>query len=55
MSWTPYAELFHHESKTRKHDKTNESVQREAYEHSVMKERWGTHKYPRRDLLRYLT
>lgn len=53
--WTPYAELFHHESKTRKHDKSYESTRREAYEHSVMKERWGTHKYPRRELLRYLT
>lgn len=53
--WTPYAELFHHESKTRKHDKSHESVRREAYEHLVMKTRWGTHKYPRRELLRYLT
>lgn len=40
--FTPHAKLIHHESKSRKLDKSNASQQRELYEHAVMKARWGT-------------
>ncbi len=54
--WTPYAELFHHESKTRNLERIdNDSQQTELYEHQVMKERWLTNLYPKRDLLRSLS
>lgn len=39
--WTPYAELIHHESKTRGLDITKEKVERLHEETKVMKERWG--------------
>jgi len=51
--WTPYAELYHHESKTRKLTPSLEATKREMYEHAVMKERWGTANYPGRELLKY--
>jgi GT2 family glycosyltransferase len=51
--WTPYAELYHHESKTRKLTPSLEATKREMYEHAVMKERWGTGAYPSRELLKY--
>ena len=51
--WTPYAELYHHESKTRKLTPSLEATKREMYEHAVMKERWGTDTYQRRELLQY--
>lgn len=51
--WTPYAELFHHESKTRSLEwLDSDSQQVELYEHRIMKERWKTGIYPQRDLLR---
>jgi GT2 family glycosyltransferase len=51
--WTPYAELFHYESKTRNLEgPDNDSQQIELYEHRIMKERWMTGLYPQRDLLR---
>jgi GT2 family glycosyltransferase len=51
--WTPYAELYHHESKTRKLTPSFEANKREMYEHAVMKERWGTDTYQSRELLKY--
>ena len=51
--WTPYAELYHHESKTRKLTPSVEATKREMYEHAVMKERWGTDTYQSRELLQY--
>ncbi len=51
--WTPYAELYHHESKTRKLTPSLEATKREMYEHAVMKARWGTDAYPSRELLKY--
>jgi GT2 family glycosyltransferase len=51
--WTPYAELYHHESKTRKLTPSAEATKREMYEHAVMKERWGTDTYQTRELLQY--
>jgi len=51
--WTPYAELYHHESKTRKLTSSVEATKREIYEHAVMKERWGTDTYQSRELLQY--
>jgi GT2 family glycosyltransferase len=54
--WTPYAELFHYESKTRNlEEPDNNSQQIELYEHHVMKERWMTSLYPQRDLLRSIS
>lgn len=50
--FTPYAQLIHHESKTRSKDVSVESRQREIYEHSIMKSRWKTHKTDRRHLLK---
>ncbi|MFA7240293.1 MAG: glycosyltransferase [Sulfuricellaceae bacterium] len=44
--WTPYAELYHHESATRGHDNTPEKRARFADEVRLMQERWG-------ELLRY--
>jgi len=45
--WTPYAELFHFESKTRGSEIIDyESKQVEQFEHCVMQERWGTDHYP---------
>jgi len=52
--WTPYAELYHHESKTRKLTPSVEATKREMYEHAIMKERWGTDTYQSRDLLKYI-
>ena len=51
--WTPFAELFHFESKTRNNRKLKGEVENEAYEHFIMKERWKTDRYIERDLLRY--
>lgn len=39
--WTPYAELYHHESKTRGHDDTPEKAQRARRESYYMQEIWG--------------
>ncbi|SKA03193.1 Glycosyltransferase, GT2 family [Trichlorobacter thiogenes] len=39
--WTPYAELYHHESATRGVDETPENMERTAKEISYMKEHWG--------------
>lgn len=39
--WTPYAELYHHESATRGSDETPEKQQRFASEVRYMLERWG--------------
>jgi len=39
--WTPYAELYHHESKTRGKDNTPEKRKRAAGEVQYMKKRWG--------------
>lgn len=38
---TPFAELYHHESKTRGEENTPEKVARFAAECTLMKERWG--------------
>lgn len=38
--WTPYAELYHHESKTRGYEDTPEKQARFAKERAYMKERW---------------
>lgn len=40
--FTPHARLIHHESKSRKLDRSSSSRQRELYEHFIMKTRWGT-------------
>jgi O-antigen biosynthesis protein len=39
--WTPYAELYHHESATRGHENTPEKRARFSAEIALMKERWG--------------
>jgi glycosyltransferase involved in cell wall biosynthesis len=39
--WTPYAELYHHESLSRGHDDTPEKKERFAKELNYMKQRWG--------------
>ena len=39
--WTPYAELFHHESATRGYEDTPEKQLRFAQEVKYLKERWG--------------
>jgi GT2 family glycosyltransferase len=39
--WTPYAELYHHESKSRGADETPEKQARFAQERDLMTERWG--------------
>lgn len=39
--WTPYAELYHHESSTRGFDDTPEKVARSAKEIAYMQQRWG--------------
>ncbi len=39
--WTPYAELYHHESSSRGHDDTPEKLARSAREVAYMKARWG--------------
>lgn len=39
--WTPYAELYHHESATRGFDETPEKQARSAKEVTYMQQRWG--------------
>ena len=39
--WTPYAELYHHESATRGQDDTPEKVKRMRSEIDFMQDRWG--------------
>ena len=39
--WTPYAELYHHESKTRGRDNTKAKRKRFAEETAYMQRRWG--------------
>lgn len=39
--WTPYAELYHHESKTRGLDNTTERIRRFNHEISIIHERWA--------------
>lgn len=39
--WTPYAELYHHESATRGFDDTTEKLARSAKEVAYMQQRWG--------------
>jgi GT2 family glycosyltransferase len=39
--WTPYAELYHHESLSRGHEDTPEKIQRFQSEVHHMKEKWG--------------
>ena len=39
--WTPYAELYHHESLSRGHEDTPEKIQRFQSEIHHMKEKWG--------------
>ena len=39
--WTPYAELYHHESATRGFDDTPEKLARSANEIAFMQRRWG--------------
>lgn len=39
--WTPYAELYHHESATRGFDDTPEKLERSAKEIAYMQQRWG--------------
>lgn len=39
--WTPYAELYHHESATRGFDETPENMERTAKEINYMRQRWG--------------
>ena len=40
--WTPYAELYHHESATRGGDESAEKLERLAVEVAYMKETWGS-------------
>lgn len=40
--WTPYAELYHHESASRGGEDTEEKKARFRREISIMRERWGT-------------
>ncbi|RYH68012.1 MAG: glycosyltransferase family 2 protein [Alcaligenaceae bacterium] len=39
--WTPYAQLFHHESATRGSDLTEEGLERLGIERTYMLQRWG--------------
>jgi GT2 family glycosyltransferase len=39
--WTPFAELYHHESKTRGYEDTPEKQARASREVAAIKERWG--------------
>jgi GT2 family glycosyltransferase len=39
--WTPYAELYHHESASRGSDETPENIERATQEKEHMKQRWG--------------
>lgn len=39
--WTPYAELYHHESKSRGLEDTPEKIERFRKEIEYMKEKWG--------------
>ncbi len=39
--WTPFAELYHHESATRGYEDTPEKMARFEKERTVMKQRWG--------------
>ena len=39
--WTPYAELYHHESASRGYDDTPDKVERSAKEVAYMKQHWG--------------
>lgn len=39
--WTPFAELYHHESASRGYETTPEKIARFKREESFMKERWG--------------
>jgi glycosyltransferase involved in cell wall biosynthesis len=39
--WTPYAELYHHESLSRGHEDTPEKIQRFQSEVNHMKDKWG--------------
>jgi glycosyltransferase involved in cell wall biosynthesis len=39
--WTPYAELYHHESASRGFDDTPEKQARSAKENAYMRQRWG--------------
>jgi GT2 family glycosyltransferase len=41
--WTPYAELYHHESKSRGFDQTSEKAARFMKEIEYMKKQWKTH------------
>jgi len=43
--WTPFAELYHHESKSRGIDSTPEKVSRAAREVAVMQARWRTDQF----------
>jgi len=38
--WTPFAELYHHESKTRGYEVTREQKARFEHEKSIFRERW---------------
>jgi len=40
--WTPYAELYHHESVSRGSEDTPEKVKRFRYEYNYMLDRWKT-------------
>ncbi|MBO9186478.1 glycosyltransferase family 2 protein [Rhizobium sp. L80/93] len=44
--WTPYADLYHHESATRGLDDTPEKVERFRQEIAYMHARWETHRRP---------
>jgi len=39
--WTPFVELYHHESKSRGHENTPEKVTRFQGEIAYMQSRWG--------------
>ncbi|MDR7194156.1 glycosyltransferase family 2 protein [Luteimonas terrae] len=39
--WTPFAELYHHESATRGYENTHEKIERFKREERFMKSRWG--------------
>jgi GT2 family glycosyltransferase len=39
--WTPYAELYHHESLSRGYEDTPEKIQRFQCEINHMKDKWG--------------
>lgn len=53
--WTPYAELIHYESESRKHDQSWEVTVTEMYEHRIMKKRWKTDQIVPRDILKSIT